>query len=1270
VPRLSLFLFGPLQVISDGEPVTGFESDKVRALLAYLAVETEAPQRRERLAGLLWPDQPEQSARTNLRHVLASLRKAIGDRARSGDRQATPPFLYISRQTIQFNRTCDAWVDVSAFTDLLRTNQPANQQTVHQLEEAVELYRGNFLAGFSLPGCPAFEEWALFEGERLQRLALEALGRLSDWYQNQGKVERALEYAWRQVELEPWREEAHRQVMRLLAIGGQRSAALAQYETCRRVLVEELGVEPGAETTQLYEQIRDGELETSTVAPALIREPELVARLPSFLTEEAEEVQPPPFVARERELARLDGFLDEALTGDGKVVFVTGGPGRGKTVLLGEFARRAMEVQPDLIVASGNCNANSGIGDPYLPFRDVMGMLTGDVEAKWAAGAISRDHALRLWGVLPLAVQALVDHGPHVVPALVPGAALLSRAMAVAPTGAPWLQQLRERVERQPADSEGLEQSHLFQQVTNLLRALTEAHPLLLILDDLQWADSASIDLLFYLGRRLEGSRILIAGAYRPEEIALGGDGARSADRGRHPLKEALAELKRRFGDVWVDLAEVPELEGRHFVDALLEIEPNRLGEGFRRALFEHAGGHPLFTVELLRAMQERGDLVQDETGRWVPGPALDWETLPPRVEGVIEARVGRLDEELREFLSVASVEGEEFTAQVVAQVQEVSERQALRRLSQELEKRHRLVREQSVLPVGRRRLSRYRFSHALFQQYLYNDLGEGERALLHGEIAGVLEELYQGRIEEVAVQLARHYSKARDESRALEYFTLAGDVALAAYANREAEGHYRRALGLAPVESQRAFLLSGLGQALARQGQFQEAMGTWREGIDLYRALEDSESVARLYARLAGAANQANDLMEYLRLCLEGLAMVRGTPESPGLARLLHETACAYMVNALREEGWPFAQRALEMAERLGDVEVQARALAELGLSFLTGENALEAHAKAVELAESNGLLLVAQRAHHCLGRATIDWLGDYRTGREHLWRGVELARRGGSTVERISILSSVVFHSMVCGEFEEVEMALSRMRRLLTDLTEPTLAAERVLHCEIWYLGIRGEWAECARRARARQATARERGIDRDLADAGIWLAWAVMESRRRGSDAMVGEWEEAEAALVEAIEIYDRSWSPMYGVRARVFLGSLRIYQGRLDDARRLLAEAQEKAILHPAVSLEADVLLLTAQLAGAEGRWAEALAVFEAAAGIHARCGARCSWARWLLDWAEAHVARGEPGDLERAKELFRDSQTAFQEMGIMRYATLAHDRLEALGAVEE
>ena len=181
-------------------------------------------------------------------------------------------------------------------------------------------------------------------------------------------------------------------------------------------------------------------------------------------------------------------------------------------------------------------------------------------------------------------------------------------------------------------------------------------------------------------------------------------------------------------------------------VDALLDTEPNRLSESFRNALFQRTSGHPLFTIELLRAMQEREEVLQDESGRWVAGPALDWQSLPARVEGVIEEHLGRLDEEQRDILGVACVEGERFTAQVIARILELDEHLLLRNLSREFAGRQRLVRWLGGLQVGEHRLLRYRFAHALFRQYLYARIGPGERQLLHREIAAILEELYQGR--------------------------------------------------------------------------------------------------------------------------------------------------------------------------------------------------------------------------------------------------------------------------------------------------------------------------------------------------------------------------------------------------------------------------------------------------------------------------------------------------------------------------------------------
>jgi DNA-binding SARP family transcriptional activator/predicted ATPase len=788
--HLAVCLLGPFRVSLDGRPVKVLESKKVRALLAYLAVEADRPHRRETLAGLLWPNWPEPAARTNLRRALANLRSAIGDR------QASPAFLRISPQTVQFNHASDAWVDVVAFRALLDAQQ-RDPQDIQHLEEAVALYGGGFLDGFSVKDSAAFEDWALLTRERLQRQALGALHELASYHARLGELDRACEYAWRQVELEPWQEQAQQQLMRLLALAGRRSEALAQYEACRRSLAEELGVEPAQHTTRLYERIRDGKLRAAAGSPALASLGS-ARRAPFLEKEETAEPEKPVFVARERELAALNRFLELALAGQGQVVFVSGEAGSGKTALIEEFARRAQETHGDLVVAAGHGTAYIGVGDPYLPFREILALLSGDVEARWAAGAISREQASRLWNSLPLTAQALVEVGPDLLDTFVSSEGLLGRGIVCEPAGAEWLSRLEELLEEKagaPA-SGGAQQADLFEQVSLVLAALARQTPLLLVLDDLQWADNGSIDLLFHLGRRLAGRRILIVGAYRPEEIAAGraGPWTASGQTERHPLEPVLHEFQREYGDITVA---VGEHEDRGFVEALVDSEPNRLGVEFRDMLFRRTRGHALFTVELLRGLEERGDLIQDDDGRWTEGPALDWDHLPPRIEGVIGQRIGRLPEAWQQELRVASVQGEVFTAEVVARVLAIDERETVRHLSSELSRAHRLVNAESLDRLGPQTLSRYRFRHFLFQSYLYSGLDAVERAQLHQATGHELEELYGDQAEEVAVQLARHFEEAGLAGKAGEYLFQAGTRSVQVSANQEAIEHFTRGLAL-----------------------------------------------------------------------------------------------------------------------------------------------------------------------------------------------------------------------------------------------------------------------------------------------------------------------------------------------------------------------------------------------------------------------------------------------------------------------------------------
>ncbi len=298
-PWLRLRLLGGCEIRLPDGPAR-LETAKTRALLAYLLLNPGA-QSRQRLVGLLWGKLPEDRARRNLRRALWNLRRQL----HTADH---PPPFRADRETVAFDRTAAYTLDVEQFE--------AACARPDRLEEAMRLYRGELLAGLSLPDAPPFEEWLLIERERLRLLALQALQRLVEQLAAQDDLPRALAYARQLLAMEPWREESHRQLMRLLARDGQRSAALAQYERCRRLLREELGVEPAAETTALYHRLRAG------------KPPPARPRLPAPLT---------PFIGRRRELEALTAMLTDPRC---RLITLVGLGGIGKSRLALEAASR------------------------------------------------------------------------------------------------------------------------------------------------------------------------------------------------------------------------------------------------------------------------------------------------------------------------------------------------------------------------------------------------------------------------------------------------------------------------------------------------------------------------------------------------------------------------------------------------------------------------------------------------------------------------------------------------------------------------------------------------------------------------------------------------------------------------------------------------------------------------------------------------------------------------------------------------------------------
>ncbi len=377
---LEIRLFGGLQLTLNASPLSGLTSHKVAALLTYLAVERRSHSR-ETLAALLWGGLPDVDARNNLRQTLTNLRKLVG------------PYLLIDRETVTFLATPPCAVDVDAFLHNLKNAEGQGEAgQVESWQAASAVYAGDFLAGFVVRDAPEYEEWLLAQRARYRELALHALHALTELLMARGDYGRAVDSAARLLALDPWREEAHRQLMRLKARTGQRSAAIAQYEICRQVLEQELGVEPSAETTALNERLK-----------AAQRGPR--HNLPGSLT---------GFVGRESEVARLQRRFAAPHC---RLVTLTGPGGIGKTRL----ALRVAELLAETFV-NGAWFApltTAGSEDLIEHLADAIGLVL-------RAGNIKKQllNALRARELL-----LVLDNFEH----LVESAGLLSEILQAAP---------------------------------------------------------------------------------------------------------------------------------------------------------------------------------------------------------------------------------------------------------------------------------------------------------------------------------------------------------------------------------------------------------------------------------------------------------------------------------------------------------------------------------------------------------------------------------------------------------------------------------------------------------------------------------------------------------------------------------------------------------------------------------------------------------------------------------------------------------------------
>ncbi|MDQ3627842.1 MAG: AAA family ATPase [Actinomycetota bacterium] len=617
-----------------------------------------------------------------------------------------PELIEATRDHVRLVKGHGIEVDVDRFRDL---------RGRRELERAVAAFRGDFLEGFAVRDAPDFEHWAQLEGDGLRRELVATLADLADARESAGDRTGALRVVQRSLSIDPLHEPAHRALIRLYASTGDRAAALVQYRECVRMLSRELGVPPLTETTQLYEAINRG----SFIAPA-----------PAVVASVAQAPQPhsPPFVGRGDDLGALRGVYDAVGT-DGRVVLIEGEAGIGKTRLAEELVR--------LLRREG---ARVLFGRAYedeagLAYASVVEALRGSLRegGDWLAGAGDR----------------VLSEAARLVPELGPGRGV---------DGVPALA------------GPGAETRFLSGVWDTMVAAADGDTPGVLLIDDAQWADDATLSLLTYGLRRLEGRPLLVILTWRTPHD--------------HPLRRAVAAAARAGGGAVLRLDRL----GERAVGALLRAaRPGDEDPALTRRLWEKTEGVPLLLVEYLRSPVADGD----------------WP-LPRGARDLFQARLDPVSETGRQVLSAAAVLGRSFDVDTVRVVSGRTDEETVTALEE--------VVRRGLVGEGR---FDYDFEHDLLRALVYEGTSLARRRLLHGRAAEVL--------GAPVAAVARHLQLAGRDGEAARAFREAGEQARSVFANAEALGHLHAALALG--HPARTELLTAIGDLQTVMGDYAGAL-------------------------------------------------------------------------------------------------------------------------------------------------------------------------------------------------------------------------------------------------------------------------------------------------------------------------------------------------------------------------------------------------------------------------------------------------------------
>jgi len=703
------------------------------------------------------------------------------------------------------------------------------------------------------------------------------------------------------------------------------------------------------------------------------------------------------FVGRTGELERLMVRLERAIQGEGGAVFITGEAGAGKSTLTQRFLVDAALHAPEARVISTDCSEQYGAGEPYQPFVDAFRDLLSD--ERGGTRKSLRDIARQL---APYWVQAIPVAGDIIAATMVTAAELKQTLGGATATAAP------------PSEEA------LFFQYTELFLAAAAEHPVVLFIDDLHWADRASVSLLGHLVRRISDKPAFVVGTYRPADVEVS----------KHPIKQAKLELER-YGiaeELALDALDSPSLS--EFVAQELGAPPT---PDLLHMLEQRAGSNPLFFGELLKWLVEQ-DLAIERDGEWDLSVSFEDIEIPRSVESVIEKRLSRLDPDTYRVLEYASVEGDEFDSTVLAQLLDVDELELEERLDP-IVRAHKLIRlaETRDLPSGEP-TSVYEFNHTLTQDVLHRNLQGKRRILLHRKIADILENIYAPETESISHKLAFHFDQGRVPDRAWNFALEAAGRASRVYAHWDAIDLLKVALRNSRSAAEQMESLERLGDEHRLAGHYQEALRNLSQALDAATGEASAVRALILMRKIAAIEHDCGGSSpDELRLKLEVLAEeARSTQQRPELCEILWE------LNKIPGTGAGFALEALTVAEALDDPDLVARAHFELSDTLIGGENPADAvpHVReALKHGEQAGDKFRMGRCLNCLGIIEV-LVGDYD----------EATRAFGAAAELFDALADPMTEAAVRNNLGQLLLRMGRFHAAEENLIEAIRLARRM--------------------------------------------------------------------------------------------------------------------------------------------------------------------------------------------------------------------------------